>query len=45
MDVWGCEKKVRVFGLWYVRVDVWEKFMRVCKWCDGCERILIFLKV
>jgi len=42
-----CEesvKKVRVFGLGYVRVDVWEKFIGVCEWCDGCERILIFFK-
>jgi len=31
---WMCEesvKKVRVFGLGYVRVDVWEKFMGVCE--------------
>ena len=45
--IWGsgCVKKVRVFGLRYVRVDVRGKFMRVCEWCDGCEKILIFLKV
>jgi len=43
-----CEesvKKVRVFGLRYVRVDVWGKFMGACEWCDGYEGILIFLKV
>jgi len=51
--IWGsgcvrmCEesvKKVRVFGLGYVRVDVWGKFMGVCEWCDGYEEILIFFK-
>ena len=43
-----CEesvKKVRVFGLGYVRVDVWEKLMGVCEWCDGYEGIFFFLKV
>jgi len=37
-------KKVRLFGLWYVRVDVWEKFMGVCEWCNCCEVFLIFVK-
>ena len=37
-------KKVRVFGLGYVTVDVWEKFMGVCEWCDGYDEILIFFK-
>jgi len=32
-------KKGMVFGL-----DVWEKFMGVCEWCDGCERFFIFFK-
>ena len=36
------ERKVKVFRLRYVRVDVWWKFMRVCEWCDGCEKILFF---
>ena len=44
VDVWGCVKKVRVFGLGYVRVDVWEKFMGICEWYDGYEGILIFFK-
>jgi len=36
-------KKVRLFGLGYVRVNVvWEKFMRVCEWSDNCERIIFF---
>jgi len=42
-----CEesvKKVRVFGLGYVRMDMWEKFIGICEWCDGCERILICFK-
>ena len=37
-------KKVRLFGLGYVRMNVWGKFMGVCEWCDGYERILIFFK-
>ena len=36
-------KKVRLFGLGYVRVDVWGKFIGVCEWYDGCERVLFFL--
>jgi len=45
VDVWGCEesvKKVRVFGLGYVRMDVWGKFMRVCEWCDGYDKFFFF---
>jgi len=38
-------KKARLFGLKYVKVDVWEKFMRVCDWWNGSEKILIFFKV
>jgi len=38
-------KKVRLFGLGYVRVDVWGKFMGVCELYDGCERVLIFFKL
>jgi len=30
-----CEK-VSVFGLRYVRIDMWEKFIDVCY--DDCER-------
>jgi len=30
------EKKVMMFGLEYVRVDMWRMFMRVFKWCEGC---------
>jgi len=35
-------KKVKLFGLGYVRVDVWGKFMGVCEWYDGCEIIFFF---
>jgi len=45
VDVWGCEKKMRLFGLGYVRVNVWGKFVGVCEWCNYCEVFLIFLKV
>jgi len=45
MTMWEeSVKKVIVFGLGYVRVDVWGKFMRVCEWCDDCEGVLIFFK-
>jgi len=44
VDVWGSEKKVMLFGLGYVRVDMWRKFMGVCDWWNGCEEILIFFK-
>ena len=27
-------KKMRLFRLRYVRVDVREKFMGICEWCD-----------
>jgi len=45
VESWGCEevevwRKLRVFGLEYVRVNVWEKFIEVCEWCDGCKDIL-----
>ena len=33
-----------VFGLEYVRVDVWENFIKVCGWCECCESILNFFK-
>jgi len=48
VDVWGWEesvKKVRLFGLGFVRVDVWEKFMRVCEWWNGWGFFIFFLKV
>jgi len=44
VDMWVSEsvKKVSLFGLKYVIVDFWRKFIGVCKWCDGCEAFLIF---
>jgi len=35
-------KKVCVFGLKYVRVDIWEKIIEIYELCDGGEKILIF---
>jgi len=32
VDVGGCEKKVWLFRLGYVRMNVWGKFMGVCEW-------------
>jgi len=29
-----------ILGLEYVRVDVWEKIIKVCEWYDGCEGVL-----
>jgi len=37
---WKCEKSM--FELWYVRLNVWEKFIGSCEWYDCCEGILIF---
>jgi len=28
------ERKVKLFKLEYVRVDLWEKFIEICNWCD-----------
>jgi len=38
VEVW---RKLRLFGLGYVRVDVWGKFIEIGEWCDGCKYILI----
>ena len=38
------ERKVRLFGLGYVRVYLWIKFIEVCNWCDIVKDFLIFLK-
>jgi len=49
LESWGCENKIwrnfYVFGLEYVRFDVWEKIIEVCECCDDCEEILIFFKI
>ena len=37
-------KKVSVFGLRYVRVDVWIKFIEIREWCDGCKSILNYFE-
>jgi len=37
-------KKVRLFGLRYIIVNLWGKFIEVCEWYDGCKRIFIFFK-
>jgi len=43
---WMCEdlrekcEENEVFGLRYVKVNVWGKIFEVCKWCDSCEKIL-----
>jgi len=37
-------KKVDVFELEYIKVDVRKFFIEICEWCDGCEEILNFFK-
>jgi len=41
VKVWGFEKKVwktfNVFGLGYAKMNMWENFIKVCEWCDGCK--------
>ena len=32
VDMWGCENKVSLFGLGYVKVNLWGKFMGVGEW-------------
>ena len=31
-----------MFELWYVKVDLWEKIIKIGKWSDGCDLFLIF---
>jgi len=33
-----------LFGLGYIVVDLWGKFIEVCEWYDGCIEIFIFFK-
>jgi len=41
LGVWGFEKKVEgVFGLGYVRIDVWWKLIEGCEWWDDFKDIL-----
>ena len=47
VKVWGFEKKVwrklSVFGLGYVRLDVWRKFIEIYDWCDDYKNILNYV--
>jgi len=45
VDLEWFERKVKLFGLGYVRVDLWGKFIEVSVWCDDSERFFNFLKM
>ena len=51
VDLKWFERKVRLFGLWYVIVDLWGRFIEVCKfievgkWYNNCERFFNFFKM
>lgn len=36
----NMKKKLKMFGLEYDKMDVWENFIKVLEWCNGCENIL-----
>jgi len=51
----GCvwKRKKNIWGIQRVRIReesmkklsiLWEKFIKICEWCDGYEGILIFFK-
>ena len=37
-------ERVDLFGLGYLILDLWEKFIELCEWCYGCVKIFYFLK-
>ena len=37
-------RKLRLFGLGYVRVDMWRKFIEICKWWDSCKNIINYFE-
>jgi len=37
------ERKVKLFGLWYISVDLWRKFIEVCEWCDDRMKVCEWL--
>jgi len=41
VEVW---RKLRLFGLEYVRVDMWGKFIEICEWCDSCKHIINYFE-
>jgi len=41
IDFEWFERKVKLFGLEYIRVNLREKFIEVCEWYDDCKNIYI----